>query len=39
VTQLLAGQGNTNLELTEIIQFFNYFYFEVEEKCRGIHVS
>ncbi len=35
--QYLAAYGNPDLVLTEVMEFTNHFYAEVEEKSTGIH--
>lgn len=37
VEQYLASTGNTDLKLTEVMEFDNHFYAEVEEKSTGVH--
>ncbi len=37
LTQYLATTGNADLKLTEVMEFDNHFYAEVEEKSTGIH--
>jgi hypothetical protein len=37
VEQYLASQGNQDLKLTEVMEFDNHFYAEVEEKSTGVH--
>jgi hypothetical protein len=37
VEQYLAAYGNPDLALTEVMEFTNNFYAEVEEKSTGVH--
>lgn len=37
VEQYLAATGNTDLELTEVVEFDNNFYAAVREKSTGVH--
>ncbi len=37
VEQYLASTGNADLKLTEVMEFSNHFYAEVEEKSTGVH--
>ena len=37
VAKALASEGNTDLQLAEVMQFSNHFYAEVEEKSTKIH--
>lgn len=37
VEQYLASTGNADLKLSEVMEFDNHFYAEVEEKSTGVH--